>query len=149
MYWFPDSIFQMRATKQVGPFAARPLTFQAAFTSRPSRPRRPACRALGKGWEPGGRQVRRYLLEGLLSSVGADVVVEGGGPGKGTATVAALERPVAGVRDHVVPQFGRLGEGLGAVAALVRSETQREAAWSLLPVAVSGKRQEAKATALG
>lgn len=46
-----------------------------------------------------------YLLEGLLSSVGSDVVVEGGGPGKGTTTVAALEGPITGVSDHMVPQF--------------------------------------------
>lgn len=37
--------------------------------------------------------------------MGPDVVVEGGGSGEGTATVAALERPVTGVSDHVVPQF--------------------------------------------
>lgn len=44
-------------------------------------------------------------LEGLFSSVGSDVVVESGGPGKGTTTIAAFERPVTGVSDHVVPQF--------------------------------------------
>lgn len=44
-------------------------------------------------------------LEGLFSSVGPDVVVEGGGSSKRTATVAALERPVTGVSDYVVPQF--------------------------------------------
>lgn len=44
-------------------------------------------------------------LERLFSSVGPDVVVEGGGPSKGTATVATLERPVTGVSDYVVPQF--------------------------------------------
>lgn len=44
-------------------------------------------------------------LEGLFSSVGSDVVVESGGPSKGTTTVAAFERPVTGVSDHVVPQF--------------------------------------------
>lgn len=53
-------------------------------------------------------QGRLYLLEGLFSSVGSDVVVKGGGPGEGTATVATLERPVTGVSDHVVPQLGRL-----------------------------------------
>lgn len=37
--------------------------------------------------------------------MGPDVVVEGGGSGKRTATVAALERPVTGVSDYVVPQF--------------------------------------------
>lgn len=52
-----------------------------------------------------GRKVSLYLLEGLFSSVGSDVVVESGGPGKGAATVATLERPVTGVSDHVVPQF--------------------------------------------
>lgn len=44
-------------------------------------------------------------LEGLFSSVGSDVVVEGGGPGEGTTAVAALEGPVTGVSDHVVPQL--------------------------------------------
>lgn len=77
------------------------------------------------------RRTRHYLLEGLFSSVGSDVVVEGGGSGKGTATVPALERPVTGVSDHVVPQFRRLGKGLGAVATLIGSETNRETAWSL------------------
>ena len=46
-----------------------------------------------------------YLLEGLFSRVGSEVVGESGGPGKGTTTVAAFERPVTGVSDHVVPQF--------------------------------------------
>lgn len=58
--------------------------------------------------------------------MGPDVVVEGGGSGKRTATVAALERPVTGVSDYVVPQFWRLGKGLWAVATLVGSETNRE-----------------------
>lgn len=70
--------------------------------------------------------------------MGSDVVVERGGASKGTATVAALERPVTGVSDHVVPQFGRLGKGLGAVAALVRPETEKAAAWSLPSVLGSG-----------
>lgn len=54
----------------------------------------------------------------------ADVVVEGGGAGERAPAVAALEGPVAGVRDHVIAQLRRLGEGLGAVSALIRSETQ-------------------------
>ncbi len=49
-----------------------------------------------------------YLLERLLPGVCADVVVEGGGSGEGSAAVAALEGPVAGVRDHVIAQLGRL-----------------------------------------
>lgn len=65
-----------------------------------------------------------YLLERLLPGVCADVVVEGGGAGERSAAVAALEGPVAGVRDHVIAQLRRLGEGLGAVSALIRSETQ-------------------------
>lgn len=89
-----------------------------------------------------GWKVSHYLLEGLFSSVGSDVVVESGGPSKGTATVAALERPVTGVSDHVVPQFWRLGKGLGAVTALVGSETNKETAWL-----VSGSQHcEAKVT---
>lgn len=76
----------------------------------------------------GGGQTSRwggthcYLLERLLSGVGAYVVVERGGAGEGPAAVAALEGPVAGVSHHVVPQLRRLREGLGAVATLVRPE---------------------------
>lgn len=70
--------------------------------------------------------------------MGSDVVVEGGGPSKGATTVAALERPVTGVSDHVVPQFWRLGKGLGAVTTLVRSETNKEALWSLFSMLASG-----------
>lgn len=48
-----------------------------------------------------------------------DVIVERCGTSKGTTTVAALERPVAGVCNYVVPQLRRLGERLGAVTTLV------------------------------
>lgn len=128
MYRFPDLILQTSATKQVVPFTAWTLTFHIAFSTHWlswAAPIRLVCRlsekARRKRWK-----ISHHLLEGLFSSVGPDVVVEGGGPSKGTATVAALERPVAGVSDHVVPQFWRLGEGLGAVAALVRSETSKQ-----------------------
>lgn len=106
MYRFPDSVFQRPAAPQAGPSAAWAPTFRGPFSSSGrSRQRRPASAAGSQiGWEKDG-QVSHYLLEGLFSSVGADVVVEGGGPSKGTATVATLERPVTGVSDHVVPQF--------------------------------------------
>jgi hypothetical protein len=51
------------------------------------------------------KRKRTDLLEGLFSSVGSNVVVEGGSPSKGTPAVATLERPVTGVSDHVVPQL--------------------------------------------
>lgn len=95
------------------------------------------CRLSGKAQRKKGYGASRYLLEGLFSSVGSDVVVERGGPSKGTTTVATFERPVTGVSDHVVPQFWRLGKGLGAVAALVWSETNEDTAWSLRSMSVS------------
>lgn len=106
MYRFPDSIFQRPAAPQAGPSAAWALTFRGPFPSsgRAGSTHPPRLLALRSAGRKTG-QVSHYLLEGLFSSVGADVVVEGGGPGKGTATVAALERPVTGVSDHVVPQF--------------------------------------------
>lgn len=63
------------------------------------------CQLSGKARRKEGGSTSHYLLEGLFSSVGSDVVVESGGPSKGTTTVAAFERPVTGVSDHVVPQF--------------------------------------------
>lgn len=45
-----------------------------------------------------------YLLERLLPGVRADVVVERGGAGEGSAAVSAFEGAVAGVSHHVVPQ---------------------------------------------
>lgn len=153
MHRFPDFIFRMSATKQVGPFAVWTLTFQIAFSTGWLVWAAP-CRLIGWLLEQAKRKrrwkVSRYLLEGLFSSVGSDVVVEGGGPGKGTTTVAALERPVTGVSDHVVPQFWRLGKGLGAVTALVRSEINRETAWSWFSMLVSGSQhREAKAQGFG
>jgi len=47
----------------------------------------------------------KYLLEGLFPSVCPDVIVECCGTSEGTTAVAALERPVAGVRNYVVPQL--------------------------------------------
>lgn len=73
-----------------------PLTARLSRTSVCQLPRKVRKR---------GRTTSHDLLEGLFSSVGPDVVVEGGGPSKGTATVATLERPVTGVSDYVVPQF--------------------------------------------
>lgn len=43
-----------------------------------------------------------YLLEWLLSGVGADVVVECRGSGESSAAIATLEGPVTGMRYHVV-----------------------------------------------
>lgn len=130
----------MSATKQADSFAAWTLAFQVAFASWLSWAALCwcICWLLGKAKRKRGWRVSHYLLEGLFSSVGSDVVVEGGGPGKGTTTVAALERPVTRVSDHVVPQFWRLGKGLGAVAALVGSETNKQTAWSLFSALVSG-----------
>ena len=53
-------------------------------------------------WGRGSNGTHCYLLEWLLPGMCADVVVERGGPGEGSPAVAALEGPVAGVRDHVV-----------------------------------------------
>lgn len=65
------------------------------------------CSCGGEGTERGGGQgpAGCYLLKGLLSSVGSDVVVEGSGSGKGSTAVAALEGSVTGVCDDVVPQL--------------------------------------------
>lgn len=46
-----------------------------------------------------------YLLERLLSSVRAYVVVERGGASERPAAVSTFEGSVAGVSHHVVPQL--------------------------------------------
>lgn len=55
------------------------------------------------GWKGGGTHC--YLLERLLSSVRAYVVVERGGASERPATVSAFEGSVAGMSHHVVPQL--------------------------------------------
>lgn len=140
-YRVPESIFQMSASKTSRSFCSLDRDFQRAFSTSWLKCAG-LCRCVGqlseKAERKRGPRVGRYLLEGLFSSVGSDVVVERGGASKGTATVAALERPVTGVSDHVVPQFRRLGKGLGAVAALVGPETEKAAAWSLSSMVGSG-----------
>lgn len=119
--------------------------FSHQWLSRAARCQ-PLCWLSEKARRKEGWRVRLYSLEGLLSSVGSDVVVEGGGPGEGTTAVATLEGPVTGVSDHVVPQLWRLWKGLRAVTTLVRSETNKETAWSLLSVSVR-RNQHQKARA--
>lgn len=72
--------------------------------------------------------VGSYLLERLLSSMCAYVVIECCCSRERSATISTFKRPVAGVGHHMIPQIRWLREGLGTMATLVGSKREGQTA---------------------